>query len=113
MFSNIGGKIKILAKVLCIVGFVITLILAIFDFVMAAQLHNGLFVVFGILCIILGALLSWINSFFVYAFGEITTKVSSLDEKVDSLGTEIKQKNTVFEALLAAKAESHTEKKDV
>lgn len=109
MFTNIGGKIKVLAKVVCFVGFVITLIVAITNFVLAAQVHSGVLVVLGILFLILGAVLSWVSSFFIYGFGEITSKVTSLDEKIDTLETELKQKNAALEALLTAKNEKQAE----
>ena len=109
MFTNIGGKIKVLAKVVCFVGFVITLIVAITNFVLAAQVHSGILVVVGILFLILGAVLSWVGSFFIYGFGEITTRVTSLDEKVDALQAEIKQKDDAIAALLAAKADKQAE----
>lgn len=109
MFSNIGGKIKVLAKVDCFVGFLITLIVAITNFVLAAQIHSGILVVVGILFLILGAVLSWVISFFIYGFGEITSNVASLNEKVDALESEIKQKNAALETLIAAKNEKQAE----
>ncbi len=78
MFNNIGQKIKTLAKVLCWIGIVLSVITGI-----AAMLSgnstitiNGNYavvspVISGIIVIIFGCLASWIGSFFAYGFGQL------------------------------------------
>ena len=64
MFDNIGGKIKTLAKVLCWIGIVGSVIAAIGFFTSG----NG---ITGWSMLIAGPLASWISSFTLYALGEI------------------------------------------
>lgn len=67
MFDNIGAKIKMLAKVLCWIGIVASVISGIA--IMAGTGSNG--VLPGLLTIVLGTLFSWIGSFVLYGFGEM------------------------------------------
>ena len=79
MFNNIGGKIKALAKVLCWLGIILSVlsgiaILASGDSGRIAV--NGAYStvssgVAGILVIVIGCLASWIGSFFAYGFGQL------------------------------------------
>ncbi len=78
MFNNIGGKIKALAKVLCWIGIVLSVITGIA--VMASGNSNitinGSYaivspIVSGIIVIVIGCLISWISSFFAYGFGQL------------------------------------------
>ena len=65
MFDNIGGKIKTLAKVLCWIGIVGSVIAAIGFFTSG----NG---ITGWSMLIAGSLGSWISSFTLFGGGEIT-----------------------------------------
>lgn len=81
MFNNIGGKIKALAKVLCWIGIIISVLIAIVVFIAAGEAGQVVFngyrydsssmILPGILILILGPLLSWINSFLLYGFGTL------------------------------------------
>ncbi len=64
MFDNIGDKIKMLAKVICLAGIIISLIAGI------ALMSNGSGG-FGFLTIVVGALLSWVGTFVLYGFGKL------------------------------------------
>ena len=69
MFDNIGGKIKILAKVLCWLGIITSVICAI-----ALWTQNDYYtptIVIGFAVLIGGCLFSWVGSFFMYGFGEL------------------------------------------
>ena len=66
MFDNIGGKIKSLAKVTCWIGIIISLIAAI-----VMMISSKYAVLFGLLVLIVGPLISWISSFALYGFGEL------------------------------------------
>ncbi len=79
MFNNIGGKIKTLAKVLCWVGIIISVLTGIAAIVSGGSgslIINGEparvdGTVAGILIIVIGCLASWIGSFFAYGFGQL------------------------------------------
>ena len=65
MFDNIHRKIKMLAKVITIIGIIGSCITG---FVMWI-LPNGFLI--GTLVMVIGSLFSWISSFVLYGFGEI------------------------------------------
>ncbi len=84
MFSNIGHKIKILAKVMCWIGIGISIVVGIITIVASSAVSGmsyysgysssglaGLGVLGGILIILLGSLLSWLGSFVLFGFGEL------------------------------------------
>lgn len=88
MFKNIGGKIKGLAKVICYVGIAISVIAGIFMIGFGSSSYNGdTMVVMGLAVMIVGSLVSWIDSFFAYGFGELienTTVIAELAAKADA-----------------------------
>ena len=78
MFADIGKKIKVLAKVVCWIGIVLSCIVGLLIMFGASILKElgfqglaskGDF--FGLLVIVIGTLASWIGSFFTYGFGEM------------------------------------------
>ena len=87
MFNNIGSKIMKLAKVLCWLGIIASVIAGILIMVVGANINasvsrsyyysssnsnsNGSFILTGFLTMILGSLFSWIGSFFTYGFGQL------------------------------------------
>ena len=73
MFDNIGGKIKTLAKVVCWLGIIASVIVAIVMFVASKENYRteGTYVGLGIAFLIGGPLISWISSFMCYGFGEL------------------------------------------
>ena len=66
MFNNIGGKIKTLAKVICWIGIIASVIGGIATMAMDEDM-----IIFGLLGMPVGALASWIGSFMLYGFGEL------------------------------------------
>ena len=72
MFDNIGGKIKALAVVLCILGMVLVVILGCMLFEDS--------VLTGLVTIVAGCVASWIGSFFVYGFGQLVEDTSAIRE---------------------------------
>lgn len=64
MFENIGKKIKILATIISIIGFVV------FSIIGLIFLFNIGFLAF-LITISVGFLGSWLGSFFLYGFGEL------------------------------------------
>ncbi len=67
MYYDIGGKIKILAKVECVIGVIVSVILG---FVLKSNL-NSLWWLF----ILIGAISSLISSWLIYGFGELIDDV--------------------------------------
>ena len=81
MFSNIGKKIKGLAKFifcLCVIAFCALgasiLIPAIRDSLGAGEIIKGVLVIVG------GVIFSWISVFFTYGFGELIDKTAEIAE---------------------------------
>ncbi len=96
MFSNIGGKIKKLAKVLCWIGIIISVISGIAIIASGGRsggsyvyggssvsINGGAAVIAGILFIVLGSLLSWVGSFVLYGFGQLVENSDKLAERAD------------------------------
>ena len=78
MFDNIGGKIKMLAKVVCWIGIIVSAVIAIIMFANAVKYSNDIYTLLRLAYIILGTLLSWIGSFFTYGFGELIEKTAEI-----------------------------------
>lgn len=77
MFKNIGKKIKILAKVVCWIGIIASVIMGLIIMFDAYSLVGGLFAA------AVGALSSWIGSFLLYGFGELVDNTSEIAKKLD------------------------------
>ena len=74
MFDNIGGKIKILAKILCWLGIIASLTMGIFLMFVIGDGYAAL----GILVTALGPLFSWIGSFITYGLGQLIENSDTL-----------------------------------
>ena len=80
MYSNIGKKLKGLAKALFIIDTIAVIIIGI-AFVGTGLLYYRIlqyrfFIFGGIATIVIGPVLSWISSWFLYGFGELIDKTS-------------------------------------
>ena len=91
MWSNIGNKIKVLAKVICWIGIVLSVIagIAVLAGTSTVQAYGYTYgtgggVLTGILVIVLGALGSWIGSLTLYGFGELVDRAMSIDDKLSA-----------------------------
>ncbi len=83
MYANIGKKIKMLAKVICWIGIILSCIIGLVNYflsfpseeakIIIRELFIGLAIAAG------GSLISWISSFVLYGFGELIDKTSSLE----------------------------------
>lgn len=79
MFSNIGGKIKMLAKALCIIGIIYSVVcganmlIAAVGATTVSYYSFGVAGVAGVLVIVLGSLASWLASLGLYGFGHLIT----------------------------------------
>ncbi len=75
MFDNIGGKLKVFAKVLCWIGIISSCICAIVLWSINSRYQPTAGA--GFLVLIFGCLGSWIGSFFTYGFGELIDELSA------------------------------------
>jgi len=95
MFTNIGGKIKILAKTLCAIGIIFSVFFAAFlGFSARAFLSSlpgaqpqttALFgIVVAIATVLFGGLFSWISSFVLFGYGELIDEVTRIERNTKS-----------------------------
>ena len=83
MFSNIGGKIKVTAKVFCWIGIIVSvasglgMIVAGFSG-MWTQAASIVTILGGIGTALLGSLLSWVGSFMMVGFGELIENTAEI-----------------------------------
>ena len=80
MFSNIGGKIKTLAKIIFAVEAVIIVIWA-FKLLFSEYEEVRLT---GLIVLVVGLLVSWISSWFLYGFGELIETNQLLVDTLES-----------------------------
>lgn len=100
MFNNIGGKIKTVAKVLCWIGIVGSVIGGIAFMIAGGSVSQygyyrsgatgGSFLV-GLLIALVGALASWIGSFLLYGFGELIDVSKAIENKLAHMPANIPQ----------------------
>lgn len=83
-YENIGGKIKILARVLCVLGIIGSFVSGILFIVASSEIGtmHGVYIICGIAIIVVGSILSWIATWLLYAFGDITENVAIIKKKV-------------------------------
>lgn len=94
MFDNIGEKIQNLAIICTIIGIVASVIGAIVCWVIliGEAAFVGFLIGLGVLAG--GILLSWLNSFFMYGFGELIEKTSLIARAAVLRGDSAKQAET-------------------
>ena len=77
MYTSIGGKIKTLAQIVCLLGIIVSVIYGICFYNTYYWVRSmGIVIIFG------GSLLSWVSSFFTYGFGELIEKATVIAEAV-------------------------------
>ena len=81
MYSNIGNKIKVLAKISFLFNTVLSIFLAFLFFAIE-------FIVVGTVTLILGPIIAWISSWLLYGFGEIVSLLNSINCKLDNTNKE-------------------------
>ena len=75
MYENIGGKLKGLAKVICIIGMVLSCISGLLVIVGTADSYMAAEgVLYGLLTAGLGSLISWLSNMAIYGFGHLIEK---------------------------------------
>lgn len=73
MFKNIGFKIMKMAEFFCWIGIIFSVSAGLATILLKPilEIQSNLFIVYGILLIIFGPILSWVNSFVLYGFGRL------------------------------------------
>ena len=90
MFSNIGEKIKGLAKALCVIGTAASAIIAAGMFLVAGdawRYDRVSLITLGLITLMVGPLASWISSIMLYGFGELIDRASSIDNQLTMQNT--------------------------
>ena len=75
MYTNIGAKIKVLAKVLAWIGIIGSAIYGGFIIGTAESFYG---ILIGIAYIVIGGVASWISSWVLYGFGELIEKTTEI-----------------------------------
>ena len=88
MFSNIGHKIQVLAKVVCWVGIIAAVISGI---IIMASGYRGSGVLPGVLTMILGPLGAWVGSFMLYGFGELILSNGDARDALRARGGQVRR----------------------
>lgn len=90
MFSNIGRKIQITAKVICWVGIVCSVVagLALLGYGVTemkwSMVHGLSMVVGGAAAALLGSVISWVSSFVMIGFGILVEKAEEIADHTRS-----------------------------
>jgi len=82
MYNNIGGKIKGLAKTICIIEAILSAV----GGVLLVALDDEL-IMYGMALAIIGPLIAWLSSWTLYGFGELIermTEISWVVRRIDS-----------------------------
>ena len=82
MFDNIGGKIKGLARFVCWMGILASVIYAFILWGATSRYQASPLP--GFIVLVAGCLISWIGSFFTYGFGELIERATSIDNTLKS-----------------------------
>lgn len=85
MFSNIGRKIKVTAKVFCWIGIIASVLCGLWMIVagfsgMWSLEYSIVTVLCGVGTALLGSLLSWVGSFLMIGFGELVENTAEIAE---------------------------------
>ena len=83
MFNNIGGKIKALATLVCLIGMAASVIGAIALWATNSRYNNTIWT--GFVVLIAGCVGSWVGSFFAYGFGELIEETKRSREVSEQL----------------------------
>ena len=79
MFNNIGRKIKTLAKVICWIGIIASVLAGVAMIVGSLSSYApAMGIVTGILTAVLGSLFSWVGSFVMVGFGELVENTAEI-----------------------------------
>ena len=84
MYHNIGRKFKLYAKIYAIIGVVLCLLsgigIIIAGIVMGDSLIIIITIVGGLIIALLGSLLTWVSSWHIYWYGEMSEKIIEIEK---------------------------------
>jgi len=88
MYTNVGGKIKALAKVICILGIIGAVFMGISMIAGGSGMgyyygSGNMLVIPGLLVIVIGSVAAWASLLALYAFGEMTENVAAMKQRMD------------------------------
>ena len=84
MFSNVGDKIKIVAKIFFMLELIASVIGGIY-----VMTYGGVYVLFGLLTAVAGVLVAWASALFIFGFGQLISNTDRI--KAQTKTTEVKQ----------------------
>ena len=82
MFNNIGKKIKTVAQLVTYIGITLFIIIGIVVAAFGLENDDPLGIVWCIIIILIGGLISWLMSFILYGFGELIDKTTDIAKAV-------------------------------
>ena len=101
MWNNIGGKIKGLAKVVCWIGIIGSIIGGIVMIIAGASMSSRynsdakvIYILSGFGMMVLGSLFSWIGRWLTYGLGQL---IQNSDELVSLKKKDVRRKTTYVE----------------
>ena len=103
MYKNIGKKIKGFAVAIAIILSIVYIILGIVMLLSAdsQSAAGNAGIIGGVITILLGPVLAWIGSWFLFGYGELVDKTASVKENTDylvkMLDAHINSQNTTTE----------------
>ncbi len=81
MFNNVGNKIQNFAKFVFIFGTIVSVISAILCALAAVGAGEAtlttIYIIYTFMVLILGPIVSWINSLFIYGFGQLIVNTNN------------------------------------
>ena len=94
MYEEIGKKIKILARIIFVLGFIGSLIFSIIYIKNGTNNASDMEIAFkGILVFLIGVILAWVSTFVLYGFGELVDKVCDIADDVSGIKYNTKNKD--------------------
>jgi hypothetical protein len=110
MYRNIGNKIKILAIGICVAFAILTIVYG-FLLVLTENSSQQTRMV-GLLIIIIGPIVCWVNSFILYGFGELVQQNIEANYAIQFLVERLNEEQKEDEILKAKIMDDQEEKED-
>ena len=86
MFTNVGRKIKGLAKFVCYVGIVLSVASGAMMIYASTQMYYGEgMLAGGIATIIVGPILAWLSSLTLYGYGHLIDRTQNIDTRLERI----------------------------
>ena len=88
MFTNVGGKIKSLAKFMCYLGIALSVGVGgwlLYCIPRGYGSEQQMLLVGGIATIVVGSLLSWLGSLGLYGFGQLVESTERIEARVQRI----------------------------